>query len=151
MPKKTKTTRCTKKSAAGPMSLRGLVAPFDLDDLDAVELERLVVQARSEGAARRFGANPLKSEEFADDVALDCEHFEALFILPKNSVRKLYVRCYADGRREAEENAPKHLFVDPVNGNDENDGRSTRTALQTTTEAERRFKEFGVSDVRYAT
>jgi hypothetical protein len=130
MPKTIKTT--SKKTVAELPSLRSLVALFDLDDDDAVELERFTVQALAEGAAMRFGANPLKSEDFSDDVAVDCEHFETLFLLPRNSVRGLYLKCYAAGL-----NATSDLFVDPKNGSDENDGLSAKRALRTLAEAAR--------------
>ncbi len=69
---------------------------FDLDDeADAKEICALLARAKTDGANARYGRAPLKSEDFADEVAVDCQHIEAIMLLPSHSVRKLYLSEYA--------------------------------------------------------
>jgi hypothetical protein len=135
---------------------------LDIEDpTDAVDIVQLLIQANADGAAKKYGTTPLKSADFADDAAIDCEHIESLLFLDRHAVRKMYLSVYAAALKDPslpkaakygvcatkdnpvvydqKKSSVLHIYIDPLDGNDANDGLSAKSAMRTLAELKDRL------------
>ncbi len=110
---------------------------------DANMIYDLFRAAQCDGLNETYGPDPVTSDDFADDAAIDCEHIEMLLRLPERSVLAYYLLEYHLAYKLAAKQASE-FYVDEDRGNDTNTGKSFTSPLQSAAELKRRISPEGL-------